>query len=186
MHGDDAAIERMKNYKGGPLPAPIVPISGLALGLIVPWGIKLVLDLPSKSGIDGLLTLLGYAPAVSSLFFAEFLLGAAARGRSTRASFSPAVAAASNQMPISLVESNRIHQNHIENLCIFAPLALATSIKDSSWAVACMLGWTMSRFLYRLGYTYQENPFWRICGVSFSQTQNIICAYVCFAGSVST
>ena len=183
---NSAEIDRMNEYKGGPLPSPIIPLSGAAIGLVLPWLFHSTLlkgpaSLP-KSGVDGLLTWIQVAPILSGLFFAEFGFGAAARSKSNRASFSPAAAAASDAMPLELVEANRIHQNQIENFVIFLPSVLAASVVDSSWAVSCTLSWTMSRLLYRYGYCYKANPFWRICGVSASMIQSIICVTIGLSG----
>lgn len=184
---DKARIEKMKEYKGGNLPSPIIPITGTAFGIIAQWGTRHLLKASggsqsSPSGLDGLLAWISVLPCVSGLFFAEFVLGAAARSTSTRASFSPAVAAATEQ-PLAVVEANRIHQNHMENLCVIAPLAAAVSIQDAHTAMACTIAWVASRIVYRLGYQYQANPFWRICGVSAAMAQSAICAWTLVAGT---
>mmetsp|Transcript_26410 Transcript_26410/g.40694 ORF Transcript_26410/g.40694 Transcript_26410/m.40694 type:complete len:186 (-) Transcript_26410:84-641(-) len=168
-------IEDMNNYKGGPLPPPLIPLSGVALGFGIPYGMKTVLAPVSHSGADGVLHLISHLPVVSALFFAEFVFGAAARSLSTKASFSPAAAAAANEMPVELVESNRICQNHIESLLVFMPIALAASTHDSAVAVTCTMAWVACRFIYRIGYTNRKMPFWRICGVTASITQAMLC-----------
>ena len=174
----NSEIERMKEYKGSSFPHPIIPLSGLAIGIVLPWTIQTSFLSSGKSGVDGLLAWIPVVPMVSGLFFSEFLLGAAARSESTKASFSPAAAAASSTMPYGLIETTRIHQNHLESIWMFAPAALSASIVDSSWAIACTISWTISRIVYRFGYSYKPNPYWRICGVTAAMVQCFICASV--------
>lgn len=115
----------------------------------------------------------------SILFVAEFLLGAAARSTSNKASFSPAAAAASSQNNFAIVQSNRIHQNHIESFCILGPMAVAAAASgaDATTIKASVVSWVGFRFLYRLGYCYNSNPFWRIAGVAASQLQSMVCLW---------
>ena len=131
------------------------------------------------SVLSSTLQSLGY---VSFLFMAEFFFGAAARSTSVKASFSPAAAAATpGANPFAVVQANRIHQNQMESFMILLPSALAAAASAGSadnetavWIKACILSWVAFRFLYRLGYCYQDNPFWRITGVAASQTQSIL------------
>ena len=174
-------VERMKAYRGGSFPAPVIPLSGVVLGLGLPYLIHGALGASlATSGLDGFITFLSSkAPlTLTGLFFTEFGCGAAARGTSNQASFSPAAAAASNAMPICLIESNRIHQNHLESLAMFLPSVLCASVVNARWAIACTVAWTISRVIYRFGYMYKPNPFWRICGVTSAMLQTFICAGV--------
>lgn len=180
---DKDEIERMKEYKGSSFPAPIIPLSGAAIGLVLPWTIRKFCLSPGLSGVDGLMAWIPFATIISGLFFSEFLLGALARSESTRASFSPAAAAASSNMPFNLVRANRIHQNQIESAWTFLPAVLAAAIVDSSWAIACTISWTVARVLYRAGYCYKENPYWRICGVTTAQFQCFICVGISLFGA---
>ena len=175
-------VKEMNEYKGGSFPAPIIPISGLILGLAVPYGVNALLQPTSQSGVDGLVELAKQLPVLSGLFLAEFAFGAQARSSSTKASFSPAAAAASNEMPVELIEANRINQNHIESLTVFLPMAIAASIENSAVASVCTISWVICRFLYRVGYCNQRMPFWRIAGVSASMTQTILCAGTAMLG----
>jgi uncharacterized MAPEG superfamily protein len=168
-------VDEMNNYKGGSFPPPVIPLSGLALGLSIPYGINMVLQPASNSGADGIIDLVSYLPVVSGLFFAEFLFGASARSLSPRASFSPAAAVVANQMPVELIECNRICTNHIESLMVFMPIALAASVHDSAVAVSCTIAWVVCRFIYHFGYTNRKLPMWRICGVAASVTQAMLC-----------
>lgn len=180
-------VERMKAYRGGSFPAPIIPFCGVVLGLGLPYMIHSALgpslatsSSSSSSGMEGLVTFLSSkAPlTLTGLFLTEFGCGAAARGTSNQASFSPAAAAASNAMPLSLIESNRIHQNHLESLAMFLPSVLCAAVVNARWAIACTVAWTISRVVYRFGYMYKPNPFWRICGVTSAMLQSFICVGV--------
>jgi uncharacterized MAPEG superfamily protein len=182
----DPEIERMNKYTGNRLPAAIIPLTGAALGALLAYGVHTFLlkgGTSPKDGIDGLLALIQVAPVISGLFWSEFLFGAVARGESRSSAFSPAAASmVPLAMPLRLVESNRIHQNHVENAMIFLPVVVSASLVDSSWAIACTVSWTVSRVIYRCGYSYKENPMWRICGVSASMLQCMICAWIGLSG----
>lgn len=120
---------------------------------------------------------------ISGLFWSEYLFGAVARSESASSSFSPAAASmVPSATPFRLVESNRIHQNHVQNAMIFLPLEVSASLVDSSWAIACTVSWTVSRFVYRFGYMKQENPMWRICGLLASMLQCMICVGIGLTG----
>ena len=172
--------DKMNEYKGGAFPSPIIPVLGFTLGLTVPYGLMQSRVITTKSSESAVLTTLQSLGYVSFLFLAEFLIGAAARGTSTKASFSPAAAAASGQNPYAVVRANRIHQNHIESFMMLLPgaLAAAGSGADPGWIKACVLSWIGFRGLYRIGYCYEENPFWRITGVAGAHTQFFICLWM--------
>jgi uncharacterized MAPEG superfamily protein len=125
----------------------------------------------------------GYA---SILFAAEFFLGAAARGTSTKASFSPAAAAASGASPFAVIHSSQSDSSEsyrVESFCILLPSALAAAASgaNATWIKAAVISWVGSRFVYRIGYCNNDNPFWRITGVAASQTQSVICGWLWFA-----
>jgi uncharacterized MAPEG superfamily protein len=168
----------MKDYKGTGMPSPIIPVGGLVFGIVLPHLLSSHI-LPESwtdlSPIDSLLVILESFSLVSGLFFWEFHLGAVARSTSAKASFSPAAAQSSGVQPFAIVQANRIHQNHIESLCIIAPMALACAgaSVEARHIVACIMTWTMARFLYRVGYC-SVNPFWRIFGVTASMVQWMI------------
>lgn len=174
------AIARMNVYKGGSIPSPFLPLSGAALGIILPYLLVVTKFLPESwanlSPTDSVLMTLQSFSLVSIVFFAEFLFGAAARSTSTKASFSPAAAQAAGVAPFALVQANRIHQNHIESFLILAPIALACAAAgvDTRNVVAAMLTWVVARVLYRIGYC-SDNPFWRLCGTAACGVQYLMC-----------
>ena len=184
-------IDSMNEYKGGAFPSPIIPVLGFSLGLAAPYGIVhgglVTVSLTENSpSIDSLVSVLQSFGYIGMLFLSEFLLGAAARSNSAKASFSPAAAAATGRNSFAIVQANRIHQNHIESVCIFAPsvLAAAAACGGSStgqdkviWLKAAVLSWVGFRVLYRAGYCYSPNPFWRLVGTAASMTQSILCIY---------
>jgi uncharacterized MAPEG superfamily protein len=187
MTNADSAIDKMNSYKGSPFPAPVIPLLGLALGVGVPYAMVESGMVSARSGdnqpVEAVLSTLGAMGYASILFTAEFFLGAAARGTSTKASFSPAAAAASGKSPFVVVQANRIHQNHIESFCILLPSALAAAASgaNATWIKAAVISWVGFRFVYRIGYCNNDNPFWRITGVAASQTQCVICGWLWFA-----
>jgi len=172
-------IARMNVYKGGSIPSPMLPLSGAALGIILPY-VLVTKVLPASwadvSPTESVLLTLQSFSLVSVIFFAEFLFGAAARSTSTKASFSPAAAQAAGVAPFALIQANRIHQNHIESLLILAPMALACAAVgvDARNVVASMLTWVVARILYRIGYC-SNNPFWRLCGTATCGTLYLTC-----------
>ena len=177
-------IDRMDEYKGGSFPegalAAVIPGSGFVAGLVVPFCLRALLKTrPSEScgSIDSVLEVLRQFGYVTILFTVEFILGTVARSESPKAAFSPSAAAASGKNPFTVVQANRIHQNHIEALCIMAPSALAAAASgaDPSLVALTVKSWVAFRFLYRLGYCYEKNPFWRLFGVAASNTQANIC-----------
>jgi len=173
-------IARMNAYKGGSLPSPQVPLSGAAVGLILPY-LLVYKVLPGSwadlSPADAVLLTLQSFSLVSVIFFAEFCFGVAARSTSTKASFSPAAAQATGVAPLAVIQANRIHQNHIESVMILAPMALACAAAgvDARKVVASMLTWVVARVLYRIGYC-SVNPFWRISGTATCGTLYLTCA----------
>lgn len=184
-----AAVSMMDEYKGSSFPSPIFPLLGFALGFGIPYALVNANVFPSapttpssSSGsspaIDAVLVTLQSFGYVSLFFAAEFVLGAAARSTSRRASFSPAAAAASGQNPFVVTQANRIHQNHIENFCVFGPSVLAAAASGGisvDWICATVWSWIGFRVAYRIGYCYAKNPFWRIFGVSGAMCQCMIC-----------
>jgi hypothetical protein len=184
-------IDKMNEYKGGSFPSPIIPVLGLTLGGILPYAlvrsnlvtVAAASSLHSNVVITSTLQSFGY---IGLLFVGEFFLGVAARGTSAQAAFSPAAVAAENQQPFAIVRSNRIHQNHIESAMILIPSALAAAAASSAndnkyeddaalWIKAYVISWVAFRVLYRLGYCYDDNPFWRITGTFASMVQSISC-----------
>ncbi|CAB9528440.1 expressed unknown protein [Seminavis robusta] len=187
----DSPVDKMNDYKGGPLPSPVIPLLGFSLGVGVPYALvesRIMSGSHASSGndaVDSVLATLQSLGFASILFAAEFFLGAAARSTSTKASFSPAAAAASGQNPFEVVQANRIHQNHIESFCILFPSAVAAAAAgaDAAWIRAAVMSWVGFRFVYRLGYCNQNNPFWRITGVAAAQTQSVICGWLWYKAS---
>lgn len=184
-------IDSMNEYKGSAFPSPGIPLLGFSLGIAVPYAmvtyeVVTVSSAAQRSSAEALLAVLQSFGYAGILFASEFLLGAAARSASVKASFSPAAAAASGQNPFTVVQSNRIHQNHIESFCILAPSALAATAACGSsnsrgdtvvWVKAAVLSWVGFRALYRCGYCNSRNPMWRIVGTAASMSQSIICFY---------
>lgn len=186
-------IDKMNEYKGGSLPSPIIPVLGFALGGIVPsvlvrCQLVTVPTAPLSSNYSNtvITTTLQSFGYIGLLFIGEFFMGVAARGTSAQAAFSPAAAAAQDQQPFAVVRSNRIHQNHIESAMILIPSALAAAATAASsndnnnedtalWIKAYVISWVAFRVLFRLGYCYDDNPFWRITGVTASMAQSISC-----------
>lgn len=171
--------EVMEEYRGVAFPPPYIPVLGVSLGLGLPFVLTQFIMSPRPATHDtfhesNVACLVPAFPFIAALFFSEFVLGAAARSTSPKASFSPAAAAMSAEtQPFAVVQANRIHQNHIESLCIalpaYASLAYVTTSNDSTmWdlrlPLAMMWTWCIGRVLYRIGYCYSKNPFWRILG----------------------
>lgn len=181
----------MDEYKGSAFPSPIIPVLGFSLGLAVPYAIVngKIIDVSlseNDSSADTLVAVLQPFGFVGMLFASEFFLGASARSTSAKASFSPAAAAAAGQNPFAVVQSNRIHQNHIESFCILAPSALAAAAACCTsdtrndtvvWLKAAVLSWVGFRVLYRVGYCHSQNPMWRLVGTAASMAQSFICLY---------
>ena len=165
----------MKDYKGPALPRPVLPLAAVALAVISTYTLTKVLPYSwsSLSPTDLVLLCLESFSVLSVLFISEFFIGAATRVTSNKASFSPAAAARSGGQCFAMTETNRIHQNHIESACIFAPAALAGA--DGRSIVASTLTWFVARVVYRIGYRDSENPFWRITGTSASMLQSYYC-----------
>jgi uncharacterized MAPEG superfamily protein len=172
-------IDEMNEYTGSSFPSPLIPLSGFLLGFLAPYGLVQGRIVTTKNHESAVLTTLQSLGYVSFLFIAEFVLGAMARSTSAKASFSPAAAAATGEMPFELVQANRIHQNHIESLVIFLPSALAAAGAGANPAYikACVLSWLGFRGLYRLGYM-SKNPMYRIAGTAASQVQSWICLWL--------
>ena len=185
-------LDRMNKYKGSSFPPPFIPFIGAGLGVALPYvlvqqGLVLVTTSPNDHDAK-LLQIMPTFGYVALLFLMEFLLGAVARSSSPKASFSPAGAAASGQNPFAIVRANRIHQNHMESLCMLAPSAMAAvSVGgDANWIAAAIVSWVVFRVVYRLGYCYEPNPFWRICGVAGSLVQCLICLWTWWTHSTGT
>lgn len=172
-------VDRMNDYKGTPFPGPIIPLSGLAFGAVLPCVIFSIMDpqaWTSSDPTEGIMLLLETFSLISLLFLTEFFWGVSARVLSPKASFSPAAAQVSGTEPFQVVQSNRIHQNHIESACIYVPAALAAAAAgiNIGMIMATTVTWVVSRGLYRLGYC-QENPFWRNFGTFSSLAQSFAC-----------
>lgn len=171
-------IDRMNAYKGNGLPNPVIPLSGVAFASALPYVIASLVpkEWSSLNPTDGVLLLLQSFSLTSLLFLAEFAFGAQARSTSRKSSFSPAAAQASGATPFALVETNRIHQNHIESACIYVPAAFSAVAAgvNVGTIVATQVTWVISRAFYRLGYI-QENPFWRVIGTVASLSQSAVC-----------
>ena len=93
------AIDHMNSYKGQGAPNPLIPISGILLGIISPYMMysllndrKAVTAIANPTGVDNIVVLLQSMVLVAGLFFSEFIFGAMARSKSPKAGFSPAAA----------------------------------------------------------------------------------------------
>lgn len=187
------AIDRMKAYKGPPLPEPWIPMVGVILGAGVPFLLRRFIfhtltPTTEEEFKDHFQLFLKHQIGISFLFLSEFIFGAIARSTSAKASFSPAAAAASPQtQPFLVVQSNRIHQNHLESWAIFGTASLAATAaasgKSLDWILASHWTWILSRFLYRLGYMSPKNPFLRLIGTTSSLIQTGICWGIVFYGA---
>jgi uncharacterized MAPEG superfamily protein len=188
------AIDHMNSYKGQSAPNPLIPISGILLGIISPCIIYTLLNNGNKmisltdpaAGVDNVVILLQSMVLVAGLFFSEFIFGAIARSKSPKAGFSPAAAQASGNQPFELIEANRIHQNQIESACIYIPAALSAAAAgvNSNLLIGTTVTWVLGRLVYRYGYCQRDFPLWRLVGLEVSLTQSLICfgffAYVKF------
>ena len=178
------AIDHMTSYKGQGAPNPLLPASGILLGIVLPLTIyKLLNDIKTDSSTDAppvvtnVLALLQSMVLVAGLFFAEFIFGAMARSKSPKAGFSPAAAQASGSQPFELIETNRIHQNQIESACIYIPASLSAAAAgvNINLLIATTIAWVLGRFIYRFGYRQSQFPLWRLVGLEVSLTQSLIC-----------
>eukprot|EP00039_Didymoeca_costata_P012230 m.175336 g.175336 ORF g.175336 m.175336 type:complete len:207 (+) comp15422_c0_seq9:64-684(+) len=169
----------VESYKGTSFPSPFVPLAGLALGSGIPYVLMKCLNesvaasLESPMSLtDRLQVLAKCVPLVALLGISEFILGAAARATSPKASASPAAVQAMGQAPFAIVQANRIFQNHIESAFMYWPMLLGvTSFCDESApydmrVVPVMaVSWLLFRFVYRIGYI-SSSPFNRITGTT--------------------
>jgi uncharacterized MAPEG superfamily protein len=189
MESSSPHLERAKSYKGEAFPPPFIPVIGLVLSTGIPGVIIqfLPMEWTSIAAVDSVLLLLQTLSICSLLFFAEFDLGAAARSKSSQASFSPAAAQAFNVDPFAVVEANRIQQNQIASLCMYIPAVMGAAAAGSNprYLVASVLTCYLSRVLYRVGYQYAKNPFWRITGVTMTVTQTMLCWALIIAANYS-
>ena len=187
------AIDHMNSYKGQGAPNPLIPISGILLGIISPYMMysllndrKAVTAIANPTGVDNIVVLLQSMVLVAGLFFSEFIFGAMARSKSPKAGFSPAAAQAAGNQPFELIETNRIHQNQIESAFIYVPAALSAAAVgvNADLLVGTTITWVLGRLVYRYGYCQREFPLWRLVGLEVSLTQSLICfgffAYVKF------
>ena len=187
------AIDHMNSYKGQGAPNPLIPISGIVLGIITPYTIYTLLNgaksdasAEAPAGVENVVMLLQSMVFVAGLFFSEFIFGAMARSKSPKAGFSPAAAQASGNQPFELIETNRIHQNQIESACIYIPAALSAAAigVTANLLIGTTITWVLGRLVYRYGYCQRNFPLWRLVGLEVSLTQSLICfgffAYVKF------
>ena len=187
------AIDHMNSYKGQGAPNPLIPISGIVLGIITPYTIYTLLNgaksdasADTPAGVENVAMLLQSMVFVAGLFFSEFIFGAMARSKSPKAGFSPAAAQASGNQPFELIETNRIHQNQIESACIYIPAALSAAAigVNANLLIGTTITWVLGRLVYRYGYCQRNFPLWRLVGLEVSLTQSLICfgffAYVKF------
>jgi uncharacterized MAPEG superfamily protein len=180
---DPSPIDHMKSYKGGSYPHPMIPLSGLLIGYLLP-NVVILPYLPtswsSLSPQDSLLILLQSLLFMSFLFTAEFFIGATSRGLSTKAAFSPAAVQALGITPFAAIQANRILQNHMESACAYLPAAVAATAAGANVrvVVATSITWVVARVLYRLGYCNETNPIWRASGVTAAQVQTWTCWYL--------
>ena len=178
------AIDHMNSYKGEGAPNPLIPISGVLLGIISPFILytllndhKATLLTDSPTGVENVVLLLQSMVLVAGLFFSEFIFGAMARSKSPKAGFSPAAAQATGNQPFDLIETNRIHQNQIESACIYIPAALSAAAVgvDAALLIGTTITWVLGRLIYRYGYRQRSFPLWRLLGLEVSLTQSLIC-----------
>ena len=180
------AIDHMNSYKGQGAPHPLIPISGIMLGILTPYIIytlfewknsKAATSTDSPVGVDNVIMLLQSMVFVAGLFFSEFIFGAMARSKCPKAGFSPAAAQASGNQPFEIIEANRIHQNQIESACIYIPASLSAAAAgvNADLLVATTITWVLGRLIYRYGYCQRDFPVWRLVGLEVSLTQSLIC-----------
>lgn len=177
-------IDYMNSYKGAGIPDAVVPIVGFTFGSITPYVVYVLLEMRGKkasstetSTVDNVLTVLQGLSLPAILFLSEFIFGAIARSKSSKASFSPAAVQAAGMQPFEIVEANRIFQNHIESACIYIPSSLSAAAAgvNPNIIVATTITWFLGRGLYRYGYCQHHNPLWRMVGTFSSLTQSFIC-----------
>ena len=179
-------IDHMNAYKGNGLPDAVVPLMGICFGTISPYVVYFLLEMRASktssgtettSTVDNLLTVLQGLSLPAILFISEFVLGAIARSKSAKASFSPAAVQAAGMQPFEIVEANRIFQNHIESACIYIPSSLSAVAAgaNANIIVATTISWFLGRGLYRYGYSQHHNPMWRLVGTASSFMQSFIC-----------
>jgi uncharacterized MAPEG superfamily protein len=178
-------IDYMNSYKGAGLPDAVVPLLGFAFGTITPYVVYVLLETRGSKTtsateteiVNNLLQVLQGFSLPAILFISEFVLGAIARSKSAKASFSPAAIQAAGMQPFEIVEANRIFQNHIESACIYIPSSLSAVAAgvNANMIVATTLTWFLGRGLYRYGYGQHHNPMWRLVGTFSSLTQSFIC-----------
>jgi uncharacterized MAPEG superfamily protein len=179
------AIDHMNSYKGQGSPNPMLPIGGIACGIITPYALFLLLNMidgktstsNDKTKIDNVLLVLQSMSLPAFLFFSEFIFGAIARSKSPKATFSPAAVQASGCQPFEIIEANRIHQNQIESACIYIPASLSAAAAGANGnvLVATTITWVVGRMIYRYGYSQHDYPLWRVVGLEVSLTQSLIC-----------
>jgi uncharacterized MAPEG superfamily protein len=180
-----SAIDYMNAYKGLGNPDAIVPILALLIGSIPPYAISHLLStFQDKSSLsagsatmDNVVTTLQAMSLPAVLFLSEFVFGVLARSKSAKAGFSPAAVQAAGVQHFELIETNRIHQNHIESAFIYIPaiIAAAAAGVNSNTLVATTITWVLCRVIYRLGYRQHSNPLWRLVGTFSSLEQSLIC-----------
>jgi uncharacterized MAPEG superfamily protein len=180
-----SAIEYMNSYKGLGNPDAIVPILALLFGSIPPYAISnLLATLHNKSSqsietskIENVVTLLQAMSLPALLFLSEFVFGVLARSKSPKAGFSPAAVQAAGVQHFELIETNRIHQNHIESAFVYIPASIAAAAAgvNVNTLVATTITWVFCRVVYRLGYRQHSNPLWRLVGTFSSLEQSLIC-----------
>lgn len=180
------AIDHMNSYKGQGAPNPLIPISGILLGIITPYLIYTLFGLNNSKaatstdtpvGVENVVMLLQSMVFVAGLFFSEFLFGAMARSKCPKAGFSPAAAQAAGNQPFEIIEANRIHQNQIESACIYIPASLSAAAVgvNADLLIATTIAWVIGRLVYRYGYCQRDFPVWRLVGLEVSLTQSLIC-----------
>lgn len=180
-----SAIDYMNAYKGLGNPDAVVPVLALLFGSIPPYIISNLLsnlrDTPSVSNktneIDNVVTLLQAMSLPAMLFLSEFVFGVLARSKSPKAGFSPAAVQAAGVQHFELIETNRIHQNHIESAFVYIPASIAAAAAgvNANTLVATTITWVLCRVIYRFGYRQHSNPLWRLVGTFSSLEQSLIC-----------
>lgn len=167
----------MNSYKGGSAAPPQPIVSGLFAGIVGTLVTYWSLPSTTNSSSDETILLLFKSMAFPALlFFNETHQCVNYRQTlSAKASYSPAGAEAAGLTPFEIVESNRIHRNHLESFAYFFPAALVlaafcseeTTLYDARLMPAMVMNWTIGRFLYRFGYK-SKNPYRRLFGMTYS------------------
>jgi uncharacterized MAPEG superfamily protein len=175
-------IDPTDAFQGSGKVSPVIPISGAILGNLSPFAFYTLLTSKMNAAshddkFENMLLVLQSMVLPALLFLSEFVLGGIARASCPKSGMAPAAAQAAGIVPFPIVESNRIHQNHIESACIYVPscISAAAAGVPASYLIATTCSWVLCRCVYRWGYRQHANPLWRLVGTISSLTQSMFC-----------